>query len=145
METLDKSIRFESDSFDFTSDLPKNYNAGNCFYGRDVAEFLCARFKARGLEADFLDEDWGWLVLGRAAPSTGFDIAVYNLHEHNESSRPGAPEWGLWMQAFQQRKLLGILPKKLKIAVPPAVEAVVMDAIREIGASPRAWEDSPGG
>jgi hypothetical protein len=145
METLEKAILFKSDKFDFTSDLPEDYNAGNRFYGRDVAQFLCERFHARGLDADFLDEDWGWLILGTSAPSTSFEIAVYNLNEHGEGSHPGAPEWGLRMQAFQRGKLLGILPRNVKIAVPPAVEAVVMDAIGEIGASPRAWEDGPAG
>jgi hypothetical protein len=143
METLDKAILFKSEKFDFTSDLPEDYNAGNRFYGRDVAEFLCGRLKAREFDADFLDEDWGWLILGRVAPSTSFEIAVYNFNEHGEGGRAGAPEWGLWIHAFQRRRLLGIVPRKLKTGVPPAVEAVVMEAIKEIGASPRAWEDGP--
>lgn len=145
METLDKGILFESQKFDFTSDLPGQYNAGNRFYGRDLAQFLCERRRARGCEADFLDEDWGWLILGSIAPSAGFEVAVYSLNEPGEGSRPGAHEWGLWMRAFRRGKLLGFLPKKEKIAVPPAVEAAVMDAIREIGASPRAWTEGPAG
>lgn len=144
MESLDKGIVFESDRFDFTSDLPEDYNAGNRFYGRDLAAFLCERLKARGLDAAFLDEDWGWLILGTAAPASSFEIAVYNCNEHGEGGRPGGPEWALWMQAFQRGKLLGFLPRKLKIGVPPAVEAAVLDAIKEMGASPRPWVDGPG-
>jgi len=145
MDALTKAILFRSEKFDCTSDLPENDNVGNRLYGGDLAQFLCARLKAKGLDAGFLDEDWGWLVFGKAAPSTSFEIAVYQFSEPDEGSCPGAPEWGLRMQAFQRRNLLGIWPSKRRIHVPPAIEAAIMDAIDEIGASPREWEEAPPG
>ena len=144
MGALDKAISFKTDRFDFASDLPEEYNAGNRFYGRDAAAYLCERLNGKGLAADFLDEDWGWLILGSADPSTRFEIAVYNVNEHGEGGRPGAPEWGLWVRAFQRRKLLGLLPRKVAVRVPPAVDAAVRQAIEQLGASPQDWSGGPG-
>lgn len=145
MENLDNAIVFSSDRFDFTSQLPEDYNAGNRFYGRDVAIWLCERLAQAGIKAEFVDEDWGWLVVGQVAPAASFDIAVYNFNEHGEGDRPGAPEWGLWLKGFERGKLLGIVPQRRKSAVPPVVETCVLDAIRAIGAHPRPWDDGPAG
>ncbi len=144
MRPLDRALSFKTEKFDFTSDLPKAYNAGNRFHGRDAAEYFSEKLSASGLPADFLDEDWGWLILGQAAPSTWFEIAVGNLNEHGEGGRPGAPEWGLWIRAFHRTKLLGLLPRKVEVGVPPLVEAAVRAAIVQLGASPQDWPDGPG-
>src|ERR1700761_3695205 len=104
MRTLGNALSFKTDKFDFKSDLPKACNAGNRFHGRDAAEYFAEKLSASGLPADFVDEDGGWLILGQAAPSIGFEIAVGNLNEHGEGGRPGAPEWGLWIRAFQRTK-----------------------------------------
>ena len=143
MGALDRAISFKTEKFDFKSDLPEAYNAGNRFYGRDAAEYFSEKLTASGLAADFLDEDWGWLILGQAAPSTQFEIAVYNVNEHSEGGRPGAPEWGLWIRAFQRKKLLGLLPKKVEVAVPPPVEAAVKAAIEQLGANSQDWPEGP--
>ena len=144
MGTLEKAISFKSQRFDFKSTLPDEYNAGNRFYGRDAAAYFCEQLNGKGLAADFLDEDWGWLILGSCDASTEFEIAVFNVNEHSEGGRPGAPEWGLWMRAFQRKKILGLLPKKVQVGVPFGVEAVVLDAIKQLGASPQDWSDGPG-
>jgi len=144
MGALDKAISFKTERFDFTSDLPNEYNAGNRFYGRDAAAYFCEQLKGKGLTADFLDEDWGWLILGSADPSTQFELAIYNVNEHSEGGRPGAPEWGLWIRAFQRKKVLGFLPKKVEVSVPSAVEAGILEAIKQLGASPQDWSDGPG-
>jgi len=144
MATLDKALRFRTERFDYTSDLPADANAGNRFYGRDAAAFLCERLQARGLEADFLDEDWGWLVHGRADASTRFEIAVYNLDAHGEGGRAGAPEWGLWIRAFERTNRLLVLTRRIEVEVPAAVETTVREAIAELGASVQDWTDGPG-
>jgi hypothetical protein len=56
---------FTSDRFDHSSELPPEANAGNRFYGRDVASFVTAGLTERGLDASFFDEDWGWQAHGR--------------------------------------------------------------------------------
>lgn len=142
---LDKAISFKTDRFDFLSKLPAEYNAGNRFYGRDVAAYLSEQLSAAGLQADYLDEDWGWLVLGEAAPSTSFEIATYNLNEHGEGGRTGSPEWGLWLQAFQKTKAWGFIPRKVPVAIPETLLGAVLAAIRSLGAEARDWVDGPGG
>lgn len=145
METLDKAIVFTSSRFDSTSELPEDYNAGNRFYGRDLAAWLCERLAAAGVEADFLDEDWGWLVLGQAAPATRFEIGVYDFTGDSEDGAPDAPEWGLRLRAFRRETWFWRFQKTVRIPVPPAVEAIVMDAIDAVGASPRPWVGGPAG
>lgn len=143
---LAQSITFKTEHFDYVSELPAASNAGNRFYGRDVAEFLSERLRAAGLKAEFLDEDWGWLVLGSAEdPATELEIATYNLSEHGEGGRTGAPEWGLWIRAFQRRKTWWVLSRRAQVPVPAVVLDVVLEAIRSIGAAPADWQPAPGG
>jgi len=141
METLDKAIVFTSSRFDATSELPEDDNAGNRFYGRDVAAWLCERLAQAGLQADFLDEDWGWLVLGQDAPATRFEIAVY----HFDGEAADAPEWGLWMRASRREQRFWRWYRTVKTALPPAVDKAVLDGIAAIGAHPRPWVDGPAG
>lgn len=141
--SLSTSLRFVSERFDYRSELPAEYNAGNRFYGKDVAEFLVAQLEPRGFAADFLDEDWGWLVTGAQGP-TVFEVAIYNLAEHGEGGRPGVGEWGLWMRSHERTKVLGFLSKRTDVAVPPALVAAIEDAVRAAGAEPMPWQDGPG-
>jgi hypothetical protein len=135
---------FKSERFDYTSELPEEYNAGNRFYGRDVAEHLVGKLNEQGLASDYLDEDWGWLVFSQRGASPEFEIAIYNLAEHGEGSRPGVGEWGLWIRSYERRKLLGLLPKRTAITVPPGLLSAVEAAIRAVGAEPAPWRDGPG-
>lgn len=139
------SLRFQSDRFDFSSELPEAYNAGNRFYGRDVAEFLAKELTSRGYPADFLDEDWGWLVFSVRGSEHDFEVAIYNLAEHGEGGRPGVSEWGLWIRAYERGKVLGFIPKRKEAAVPGGLEAAIRAALVSIGASPSPWDDGPGG
>lgn len=143
--TFDKSISFKTERFDYSSVLPNEYNAGNRFYGKDAAAYLCEQLTAVGLAANYLDEDWGWLLEGDWAPSTTFEIATYNINDHGDGNRPGAPEWGLWIRAFQQAKVWGVFPKKTQVAVPEVVIAAVNGAITALGSVPEVWADGPGG
>lgn len=139
------SLRFHSDRFDFTSDLPEEYNAGNRFYGRDVAEFLTKELTARGFSADFTDEDEGWLAFSVRGSGHDFEVAVYNLAEHGEGGRPGVNEWGLWIRAYEKVKALGFLSRRKEVAVPRDLEAAFRGALKSIGAAPAPWEDGPSG
>lgn len=145
METLEKAILFTSSRFDFTSELPDDDNAGNQLYGRDLAAWLCERLHARGLDAGFFDEDWGWQIGGSVAPGTTYWIGVYCLRDESGPGATQAPDWGLRLRASKREKWFWRLEKTVKVAVPPAVETAVLEAIEAIGASPRAWEDGPAG
>jgi hypothetical protein len=134
---------FKSERFDYKSDLPAEYNAGNRFYGKDVADFLSGNLTKQGLSSDYLDEDWGWLIFGAKGSSPDFEVAVYNLAEHGEGGRPGIGEWGLWIRSFERKKLLGLLPKRTEVQVPAHLLAAVQAAVRAAGAEPKEWEEGP--
>src|SRR4051812_30425492 len=93
------SFVFTSDRFDHTSELPPEANAGNRFYGRDVAEYICDGLAARGLDASFLDEDWGWQVHGAHADGSVLEVSIY--HEDGD-------EWQLMLRLLRRERKLGI-------------------------------------
>ncbi len=137
----DQSILFKTEQFDYISELPCESNAGNRFYGRDVAVYFCDRLAAEGHQADYLDEDWGWLIVGQLAASTEFEIAIYNLNDHGLGGCPGAPAWGLWLRAFQRSKLLGLIPRKSEVTVSKSLSDTVVAAISALGTCAEPWAD----
>lgn len=139
------SIEFKTERFDYLAQLPEEYNAGNRFYGKDVAEFLAEQLTNQGLRANFIDEDWGWLVFGEKSASPVFDVTIYNLAEHSEGNRPGVPEWGLWVRAYELSKRFGILPKRSLVSVPSTIRSAIHAAVRAAGAEPMHWDDGPDG
>jgi hypothetical protein len=78
---------FTSDRFDHTSELPPEANAGNRFYGRDVADFIAAGLSERGLDASFLDEDWGWQVHGKRPDGPMLEISIYHIRTRIQTRR----------------------------------------------------------
>ncbi len=98
-------LSFESERFDYRSELPDGYNAGNRFYGKDVAEYLADALTSRGFPSGYLDEDWGWLVFA-TRDAKEVETAIYNLSEHREGGRPGANCWGLWVPQHGRKKVL---------------------------------------
>lgn len=142
--TSSVSLQFKSERFDYASDLPAEYNAGNRFYGKDVAAFLAEELSKQGFRAGYLDEDWGWLVLSTKDATQEFEVAIYNLAEHGEGSRPGIGEWGLWVRSYERKKLLGLLPKRSEVNVPAKLLAAIEEAVQSTGAEPKVWTDGPG-
>jgi len=142
--TLSAKICFKSEKFDYQSELPDEYNAGNRFYGKDLAEFLATRLTELGFAADYLDEDWGWLVSSVKGTSPEFEVAVYNLAEHGEGGKPGVGEWGLWIHSYERTKLLGLLPRRTKVQVPAQVLEAARAAVESIGAQAQPWRKGPG-
>jgi hypothetical protein len=140
---LSVSIRFNSERFEYRSELPEDYNAGNRFYGKDVAEFLANELTKQGYASDFFDEDWGWMVVNRKGASPEFELAIYNLAEHSQGNKLGVPQWGIWIRAYERKKLLGFLPKRAVIAVSESLLSAVSAAVLATGSEPTAWEDSP--
>lgn len=138
------SLRFATERFDYRSELPETFNAGNRFYGRDVAEFLAQGLTAAGVAATFFDEDWGWLVTAASGSEASFEIAIYNLADHGEGGRPGVGEWGLWVKAYERRKWLGILAKNVEVAVPEALATAVRGVFAEAGIAVAPWAEGPG-
>ena len=140
--TQAKALAFTSDRFDYTSDLPATANAGNRFYGKDVAEFLAAQLTAQGMPAVFMDEDWGWLVTGERGTEPVFQIATHNLSEHREGGRRGANRWGLFVEEFETRKRLGLFTTQSEVPVSARLASAVRAAIAAAGAHPESWDES---
>jgi hypothetical protein len=140
---LSQSVQFTSERFDYSSELPTDYNAGNRFYGKDVAEFISAELTRSGLQTHFLDEDWGWLIFSLRGTTPEFEVAIYNLSEHSEGGRPGTNQWRLWVRSYERRKLFGLLPKKTEVAVPPRIVNAIAQAVSAAGAVPQPCKDGP--
>lgn len=96
---------FTSDRFDHSSELPPDANAGNRFYGRDVASFVAEGLSKRGLEASFLDEDWGWQAHAKRPDGSVLEISIY----HNPDEDPaGENDWALMVRSLRKERRLGI-------------------------------------
>lgn len=120
---------FVSDRFDQSSELPAEYNAGNRFYGRDVAAFISEGLTARGFAADFLDEDWGWLVRARDPDDARLQIAVYSGLDGDS----GKDEWALMVRQLERRRWLGFLPVTRAREVDERTAGAIADVFRNAG------------
>jgi hypothetical protein len=135
----DFSVSFRTERFDYTSELPEDANAGNRFYGRDVAGFLAEGLSSPSFSADFLDEDWGWMVLGVTDDSRFVEIAVYNLDEGRTPGQNGSNEWGLWVRAFERRKWFWLLSRSHEIELPDEIARRLRLLLEDAGLEPVPW------
>jgi hypothetical protein len=121
-------LEFTSDRFDHTSELPDDANAGNRFYGRDVAEFIAAGLGERGLDASFIDEDWGWQVHAARDDGSVFEISIY----HNPDDDPAREDdWALMLRSLRR---LGMFSRFREVPVGDAETAALDDVFDEIDA-----------
>jgi hypothetical protein len=94
--------------FDHSSELPADANAGNRLYGRDVAEFISDGLAQGGLEASFIDEDWGWQAHGRRQDGSVLEISIY----HNPDQDPATEDdWALMLRSLRKERVLGIVSR----------------------------------
>jgi hypothetical protein len=114
-------FEFTPARFDNTSELPAEANAGNRFYGGDVAEFIADGLAGRGYSTAFLDEDWGWFVRARPANGSKLEIAIY----HNIDEDPAFADG--WQLSVEERARLGRKREPEEASVR-ALEAVFRDA-----------------
>ena len=120
---------FTSDRFDHSSKLPPEANAGNRFYGRDVASFVAEGLSERGLDTSFLDEDWGWQAHAKWPDGSVLEISIY----HNLGEDPAAEDdWTLMVRALRTRRKLGISHLR-ETEVDADAVAALEDVFRESG------------
>ena len=93
---------FTSDRFDHDSELPPEPNAGNRFYGRDVAELISAGLERQGIEASFFDEDWGWQVHGKRPDNAILEISIYHNPEEDPTKEN---EWSLMLRLISRGRM----------------------------------------
>jgi hypothetical protein len=121
---------FTSDRFDHASELPPEANAGNQFYGRDVAEFISEGMAERGLDASYLDEDWGWQAHAKRSDGSVLEISVY----HNPDEDPRSEnDWALMLRALRRERLFGIMPRFRETEVDDEATATLEDVFRPAG------------
>ena len=123
-------FEFTSDRFDHESELPPEANAGNRFYGRDVAEFVSDGLAARGFDASFLDEDWGWQAHAALDDGTVLEVSVY----HNPEESPATPdEWALMVRSLRKERAFGLVPRFRETEVEADALSSLEDAFRDGG------------
>ena len=126
-------LEFSTDQFKLTGALPDHINAGNQFYGEDVAKWLCETLSQWNLT--YLDEDWGWLVW------TSKD--VLQVEERNmicvyayPKDNPEASNFGDWMLTIlteYQSKWFGFLIRWKRGPYNPSLANDVIAALKKLG------------
>ena len=120
---------FTSGRFDHSSDVPPEANAGNRFYGRDVASFITAGLTGRGLDASFFDEDWGWQAHAKRPDESVLEISIY----HNPEGDPDAEDdWALMLRSLHKERKLG-LSRFREIEVDADAVSTLEDVFRQAG------------
>ena len=120
---------FTSGRFDHSSELPPEANAGNRFYGEDVASFVADGLSERGLDASFFDEDWGWQVHARRPDASVLEISIY----HNPDEEPAAEDdWALMLRSLRKERKLGI-SRVRETEIDVDAVAALEDVFREAG------------
>ena len=128
---------FTSDRFDHSSELPPEANAGNRFYGRDVAAFITAELVERGVDASFLDEDWGWQAHAKRPDGSVLEISIY----HDPDEKPAAEDdWALMLRSLRKERMLGIVPRFRETEVDHDAIATLEDVFRQAGIALRRTE-----
>ena len=137
----DHSVRFKTELFDYKGEIPADANAGNQFYGRDAAEFLAKGLNTPSWDMDFIDEDWGWMTLGKSTEGKFIEIAIYNLGTDGAPGQNGTNEWGLWVRAFEKRKWLLIFNRSYEVECPADVAAALSKLLSKAGIEAVEWHE----
>jgi hypothetical protein len=120
-------LEFTSDRFDHTSQLPEEANAGNRFYGRDVAEFIVAGLGERGFDASFVDEDWGWQVHVARDGGAMFEISIYHNPDDDHARED---DWALMLRSLRKERALGMFNRFREVPVDDG-QASALEAVFE--------------
>jgi hypothetical protein len=121
---------FTSDRFDHSSELPPEANAGNRFYGHDVASFVATGLTERGLDASFLDEDWGWQAHAKRPDGSVLEISIY--HDNPDEDPAGEDDWALMVRSLRKERKLGI-SRFREAEIDADAVAALEDIFRETG------------
>jgi hypothetical protein len=121
---------FTSGRFDRSSQLPAEANAGNRFYGRDVAELIGAGLADRGLEASFIDEDWGWQTHGKRPDGSVLEISIYHNIEEDASRED---DWTLMVRLLRKERVLALASRFREVAVDADAVSALTDVFANAG------------
>lgn len=127
-------IKFRSEAFDYRGVVPEDSNAGNRFYGADLAAYLADAMQAAGHRAVVIDEDWGWLVeVGESGSESSSDLRIYNGLEGSIGSIDPEKrnEWVVHVVTQARRRILGFGIGWRRIEPDTAICNVANLAIRD--------------
>ena len=130
-------FEFASDRFDHESELPPDANAGNRFYGRDVAEFVSNGLTARGFDASFFDEDWGWQAHGARSDGTVLEVSVYHNPEEDPATQD---EWALMVRLLRKERAFGLVMRFRETEIEADALSALEDVFRDGGIALRRRE-----
>jgi hypothetical protein len=108
------TFELKTKRFDQTSVLPDHYNAGNRFYGEDLAKWIMSQLRLANFT--LIDEDWGWLLCGaRDDLEVDYCISDWGRDETSDDDRSN---WYVIVHAYRKRRLLGLIPWRTEIDCP---------------------------
>ena len=134
-----KSYRIElnTERFDQKSELPPDVNAGNRFYGADVARYIISALSLDGFSV--IDEDWGWLVYG-TWDLLELQYGISDWHDVDQrfggNPEPGQETLGNWclvVSAYEKRRILGMIPYLSAIDCPERYGRELVEAFANDG------------
>ena len=130
-------IQFQSKRFDQTSILPDNFNAGNKFYGSDLAKFITDKLGL--LDYAIVDEDWGWLITG-TSNGMRIDYGISDWHDIDNAfgGKPKVAQktdanWYIVITAYYQSRILGFIPSSKQVDCPEVIGNAVVKLLRDNG------------
>ena len=130
---IERAVAVAKGNIVLPSDLPPEANAGNRFYGRDVALFITAGLAERELDASFFDEDWGWQAHAKLPDESVLEISIY----HNPEGDPATEDdWALMLRSLHKERKLG-LSRFREIEVDADAVSTLEDVFRGAGVALR--------
>ena len=132
-------FEFASGRFDHDSELPADANAGNRFYGRDVADFVSEGLGARGFDASFFDEDWGWQTHAARPDGSVLEVSVYHNPEEDPATQD---EWALMVRSLRKERAFGLVTRFRETEIDADALSALGDVFREAGIALRRRDAS---
>lgn len=132
MDHVSLRIEFSTDKFKLTGSLPAEVNAGNQFFGEDLARMICEALPTWQL--DYMDEDWGWLVSStrESLPAAERNsIGVYAFPTENQPNDHG--QWMLMVEAEYLRPWLKFFSRWRKGRFNDRLATDCLHALRKLG------------
>lgn len=133
MNHIALKLEFETDEFLLTGPLQEDINAGNQFYGEDLAKWICEALPAWHLS--YGDEDWGWVVFstrGKNPEDINNQVCVYAYPSDIRSKNHG--QWMLIVHSEEKVPWLRFFKKWKYTRFDGNIGIQLLNAIRGIGA-----------
>lgn len=132
-DKLDYTIEFINKKFNIDGELSEENRDIDTHYGRDVAEYLTNNLKSHDFEVEYLEEDWGWLVLGQINPDNKFEIYIYPWGILDNKPNDERYLWRLRLRTQEKIKLLGFFPIFKSVECNALLKNVLKNMLSEEG------------